>query len=84
MGKGQASIKGDIMELHFYTTWANIQLIEQGKESFVWLKDSAEPTNIHVSFHLDDYWIRPLQGSKYLYGVQLTSERLEQQRRGNL
>lgn len=43
------------MELHFYTTYDNVQMLNEGDDIKVWVKDSAEPHHIHVSFDMDRY-----------------------------
>lgn len=43
------------MELHFYTTYDNIQILREGDDIEVWTKDKAQPNDIHVSFDMDKY-----------------------------
>jgi hypothetical protein len=43
------------MELHFYTTFENIQMLLEGDDINVWTKDNSRPHDIHVSLGMDKY-----------------------------
>lgn len=43
------------MDLHFYTTYDNIQMLREGDPISVWTKDNASPYDIHVSINMDKY-----------------------------
>jgi hypothetical protein len=55
------------MELHFYTTWANILALIHGKEEIVvYTKGTARRVdNIHISVNIEKYWIQELDEGQY-------------------
>ena len=45
------------MELHFYAPWQEVEKIYEGKEGYVYTKDLAEKSDIHVSFNRKEYYV---------------------------
>lgn len=43
------------MQLHFYTTYDNVQILKEGDEITVWTKAIAKPFDIHISLNTKEY-----------------------------
>lgn len=53
------------MELHFYTTYDNIQMLREGDNIQVWTKTKAIATDIHISLNMDKYAFHKLSDNVY-------------------
>lgn len=42
------------MELHFYTSFSNLEKFEDGDVINVWNKVEAEPTDVHISINNEE------------------------------
>ena len=49
------------MELHFYTTYSNVQMLREGDDVKVWTKEHATIEDVHVSFDMDRYSFHKLE-----------------------
>lgn len=56
------------MELHFYTTWRNVEKLWAGKEINVWLKYVASNMDVHISLNKAQYDITPTD-TPHLFNV---------------
>lgn len=57
------------MQLHFYTTYDNIQMLREGDSILVWTKDLAQAYDVHVGLDTKKYAFH--QTAKGLYSVSL-------------
>lgn len=64
------------MELHFYTTYDNVQILRGGDEITVWTKHFAKTHDIHISLDTSKYVFRKI--SEGIFEVSISYKNKEE------